>query len=724
MTEQANILIVDDRPDKHVVYRAILGDLQQNLIHVASGDQALKNLLKRDFAVILLDVNMPGLDGLETAALIRRRKRSAHVPIIFITADYGDEERMRQAYALGAVDFIVSPIAPEILRSKVKVFVELFLLAQQARLQAEQQLALAEERAARAAVERANQRSAFMADASAALGRSLVMMAASRELPRLAIPFLADVSALTLRGDDGVEQHTEIAWNEDEPTPSLRTEQVGAVACGWWREAIERVIANGRSESFDVAAMAGEPNPIRPIETLEIPRGTPIGSLAILPLIARGRTLGAFSLGLGPSGRQFHPDDLALATDLADRAAMALDNALLYREVRDHDRRKNEFLAMLAHELRNPLAPITNALHIMDQPGVDADLQGWTRKVIGRQIQLLGRLVDDLLDVSRITQGKIELKIETVDVGDVVAAAIETSRPLIDARQHELTTQVAGTNLRVTADFARLTQILSNLLNNAAKYTEPRGSISLTAAQDNGDIVFRVRDSGMGIPPESRSAIFELFAQAERTLDRSQGGLGIGLTLVKRLVEMQGGSVSAHSEGADCGSEFTVRLPVAASAAQSDTVAGGGERSQRSDLRERRVLVVDDNRDAAESMALLLRMEGHDVQVAYDGQAAIDAVETMHPDAVLLDIGLPGLDGYEVAERVRAMPGGAGILLVSISGYGQDLRRDAATGTPFDHQFVKPIDPAAIAELLAAPHVENPPAENVVPFVPRERIAQ
>ena len=717
--ERANILVVDDRADKHLVFKAILEELDQNLVHVNSGEEALKEVLRRDFAVILLDVNMPGVDGFETAALIRRRKRSAHIPIIFITANYGDEARIAQAYALGAVDFMVSPIVPEILRSKVKVFVELYMLAQLALKQAEEHVALAAERAARAEAERANRRSAFMANASAALGRSLAVMAATRELPRLAIPFLADISAVTLGSDAGIDARTEVAWCDADPAAALHTESVTSIECGWWRAAIQRVIESGRAESFDAAQSTGPDGSPSTREPLEVPRGTPIMSLVILPLIARSRTLGAFSLGLGPSGRTFRPDDVAMATELAGRAAMALDNSLLYRTIRDQDRRKNEFLAMLAHELRNPLAPITNALYIMDQQDAEGEKLGWAKKVIGRQIRLLGRLVDDLLDVSRITQGKIALRIGDVDVAEVVAAAVETARPLIDARAHRFTMTLRETSLRVKGDFARLAQILANLLNNAAKYTEPNGSIWLTVAREGSEVVFCIRDSGMGIPAESLSSIFDLFSQSERTLDRSQGGLGIGLTLVKRLVEMQGGSVSVRSEGHDRGSEFTVRLPAGTPA--ESTVAPAPppvERKEHPATHEGCVLVVDDNRDAAESLAMLLGAEGYAVHIAYDGPMALDVVQAMRPRAVLLDLGLPGIDGFQVAERIRAMPDGARTLLIAISGYGQDEHRRRSRQTGFDHHLVKPVDPVAITELLEAERkadARSPPG-NVVAF--------
>jgi signal transduction histidine kinase/DNA-binding response OmpR family regulator len=715
--ERANILIVDDRPDKHVVFQAILDELDQNLVHVNSGEEALKQVLRRDFAVILLDVNMPGIDGLETAALIRRRKRSGHIPIIFITADYGDEARVAQGYALGAVDFMVSPVVPEVLRSKVRVFVDLYLLA---RRRVEEQAALAAERAARTEAEHANRRSAFMANASAALGRSLAVMAASRELPRLAIPFLADVSAVTLGADAGIDARTEVAWIDSSPEGVLQTHTIATVECPWWRAAIQRVIETGRAESFDAPAAGsggGAANPTKR-EPLELPRGTPITSLIVVPLIARSRTLGAFSLGFGPSGRTFRSDDVAMATDLANRAAMALDNALLYRTIREQDRRKNEFLAMLAHELRNPLTPITNALYIMDQPGIDGEKLVWAKKVISRQVRLLGRLVDDLLDVSRITQGKIALRIEDVDVAEVVAAAVETARPLIDARQHRFTMTLRETSLRVKGDFARLAQVLANLLNNAAKYTEPNGNIWLTVARAGEEIVFSVRDSGMGIPAESLSSIFDLFAQSERTLDRSQGGLGIGLTLVRRLVEMQGGSVCVESDGHDRGSEFTVRMPAGRPAEPAVTVPQVEAPAPHGAPHGGCLLVVDDNRDAAQSMAVLLRTEGYVVHIAYDGPTALEAVQKTQPRAVLLDLGLPGIDGFQVAERIRAMPGGARILLIAISAYGQDELRRKAQQTGFDRQFVKPIDPTAITQLLETERQPDPrpAAGNVVAF--------
>ena len=700
---KANILVVDDRPDKHVVFRAILDELEQNLYTATSGEEALRHVLQRDFAVILLDVNMPGLDGLETAALIRSRTKSAHIPIIFITADYTDEMRISKGYSLGAVDYLSSPVVPEILRSKVKVFVDLYLLAEQAKRRAEEHLALAEERAARSAAERANARFAFLAQASAALARSLEFDPTANELMRLAVPFLADAAALTFAGEEGIEARTELAWNSALTGEPLCRESVPVIECGWWRDAIARVQGSGVSESFpDLSGPYLTNGPAGPQP--EIPRGSPLHSLVIIPLLARGRTIGVISLGTTSAGRTIDADLVAVASDVASRAAIALDNALLYRKIHDQDRRKNEFLAMLSHELRNPLAPITNAVHVLQTNDTDAKRHDWAREVIGRQVKQLSRLVDDLLDVSRITQNKIELKIEAVDVAAVVAVAVETVRPLIDAQEHALSVLLPEQPMRIRGDFARLAQVLANLLNNAAKYTDRKGRIALIAEQEGAEIVFRIRDSGIGIPASALPTIFELFTQVEQTLDRSQGGLGIGLTLVERLVKMQGGSVSASSAGRNLGSEFTVRLP--AMPVDQRVAAGrrAAERYNASSPGEFSVLIVDDNRDATDSMAMLLAMEGYDVRVAYDGPQALDSVRTARPDVILLDIGLPGMDGFQVAERVRADPENSSIVMVAVSGYGQEEHRSRSTQAGCDHHLVKPIEPAVVSELLASLH--------------------
>ncbi|HSN21352.1 MAG TPA: PAS domain S-box protein [Usitatibacter sp.] len=376
--------------------------------------------------------------------------------------------------------------------------------------------------------------------------------------------------------------------------------------------------------------------------------------------------------------------------DMTDRKRM--------ESLEQQGRRLTEFLAMLAHELRNPLAPIRNAITIM---GAHSDLPprvAWSREVIERQTSQLARLVDDLLDVSRITRGKLRMKGEPMDLNVAVHRAIEGSRPLIDGRRQSLEVRLAGRPLPVHGDMTRLTQVIVNLLNNAAKYTPEGGRIELGSTQEGDECVVRVRDNGMGIPAHLLDRVFDLFAQGERTLDRSEGGLGIGLTLSRRIVALHGGSIVARSEGAGRGAEFEVRLPRLEVELESPASPPSGEAPIASARRS--ILVVDDNDDAASSLAMLLRMTGHEVAVAHDGEAALQRVAADRPDIVLLDIGLPGMSGYEVAARIRAMPQRAGTRLYALTGYGQeeDRRRSAEVG--FNGHLVKPVIPSELFALI------------------------
>jgi signal transduction histidine kinase/CheY-like chemotaxis protein len=702
--DRANILIVDDRPDKLLVYRTLLEDLQQNLYTAPSGDAALRQVLERDFALILLDVNMPGLDGLETAALIRSRKKSAHTPIILVTADYGDELRMTRAYSLGAVDYIASPVVPEILRAKVNVFVELYLLAEQAKRQAQERIALVEEKAAREAAERASHRLAFLAEASGTLASSLDLEATLRELARLVVPRFAEVALLTLVSTDGQAERQEMAWSTSDAGHPLLTASLSGLDDPLLEDAVRRVWRSGKPESIE----RDPEGP--PASRIALPRGLSVHALLLVPLLVRGRKLGVLALGVEAPTRHFDADTLAMIAELASRGATALDNALLFRKIQDEDHRKNEFLAMLAHELRNPLAPISNAVHILRVSEGDPAKLVWARELISRQLAQLVRLVDDLLDVSRITRGKIELEIESVDVAQVTAAALETSKPNIDAYGHTLSLQLPSEPLHLEGDFARVAQVLSNLVNNAAKYTPKGGRISLSAAREGDQVVFRIRDSGVGIPPEFLGSIFDAFTQVDRTLARSHGGLGIGLTLVRRLVEMQNGTVAVRSEGRNRGSEFTVRLPATTGVVTriATTAASAHPAPSPAGLR---VLVVDDNHDVADSTASIMRMSGCDVHVAYDGKAAIESVQRLRPDAVLLDIGLPSIDGYLVAEHIRAQPENISTMIVAVSGYGQEQDRLRSKSVGFDYHVVKPIDPTVLAGLIGSLRVSRDAAQ-------------
>jgi signal transduction histidine kinase/DNA-binding response OmpR family regulator len=695
--DKSNILVVDDLPEKILVYQTILEELGQRIITARSGAEALKQILLHDFAVILLDVNMPDIDGFETAALIRKRKKSAHTPIIFVTA-FTDEVRTAQGYAHGAVDYIASPVIPEILRAKVRVFVELFRMTQQVQRQAEERVILAEEKSKRAAAEEATRRSSFLAEIATVLASSLDHETTVCGFPRQVVPYFADLAGLTLVGEPGHPWRSELAWVMP-PAGEIHTLSLNSpqAPVDELRASLERVLATGKSEVREGLAVAYPP----PAGAEPSAAAGLLHSAALLPLRARGRTLGALVLALADPARHFTPADLGYAEDLAGRAAIAIDNARLYREVQEADRRKNEFLSMLAHELRNPLAPISNAVQVLRMRGLDQPELHWARDIIERQVKHMTRLVDDLLDISRITRGKIRLQREPVEIGAVVALAVEASRPAIEARHHHFDLALPHQSLWVDGDAARLAQVLTNLLNNAAKYTEEGGTISLSASQQGAEIVVRIRDTGIGIPADMLGAVFDLFTQVDRALDRSQGGLGIGLTLVRRLVEMHGGSVEAHSGGGGRGSEFVVRLPARASQ-QAPAPARPHTETPQALLPQGRVLVVDDNQDSADSLAQLLRLGGFDVYLAHDGPAALESARTLTPDIVMLDIGLPGMDGYEVARRLRATPAARTTLLVAVTGYGQKEDRDRSHQAGFDHHLVKPVDYGVLQKLLAS----------------------
>jgi PAS domain S-box-containing protein len=368
--------------------------------------------------------------------------------------------------------------------------------------------------------------------------------------------------------------------------------------------------------------------------------------------------------------------------------------------LREADRRKDEFLAILAHELRNPLAPISSAVEILQVRSDSPQTMARAKEVLDRQVHHLVRLVDDLLDVSRIMRGRIDLRNELVDVATIIQRAVETSQTFITTRQHELSISLPDEPLTLTADPIRLVQVVNNLLTNAAKYTEPGGCIWLSAEPSEDTVIIRVRDTGIGIPSEMLSLVFELFTQVDSSPSRSQGGLGIGLTLVKSLVELSGGTVEARSDGLGKGSEFVVRLPMDSRMSNVQTCLTGAATDLR-DAVPRRIMVVDDNTDAAETLALLLRVTGHEVIVAQDGPSALEAAAVNDLDLIFLDIGMPHMDGFEVARRLRQSHRTANVVLVALTGWGleEDRRRTRAAG--FDYHLVKPISADTINQLLA-----------------------
>lgn len=418
------------------------------------------------------------------------------------------------------------------------------------------------------------------------------------------------------------------------------------------------------------------------------------------PLLAGDRLLGTLSFA-SRTKDEFAPDEIDFLRTVSHYVGAAYERLWLIRQLRETDRRKDEFLATLAHELRNPLAPVRNAVQILRLKGPAAPELEWCREVIDRQMAQMTHLIDDLLDVSRITRNKLELRKGRVHLEGVVQGAIETSRPLIETMSHQLVVSLPTQPVLLDADVTRLAQAFSNLLHNAAKYTERGGQIWLRAERQGSDVVVTVQDTGVGIPGDQLPRIFEIFAQVDRSLERSQGGLGIGLTLVKQIVEMHGGSVQARSDGAGKGSEFIVRLPVLIEMAPADsraTAAGYGPELADGRLR---ILVVDDNRDAADSLSIMLKVMGNELRTAYDGEQAVATAAQFRPDVILLDIGLPKLNGYETARAIRQEPWGKQMILIALTGWGQDQDRQLSQDAGFDQHLVKPADPAALTKLLA-----------------------
>ena len=537
----------------------------------------------------------------------------------------------------------------------------------------------------------------FLAQASVALAQIADYEGTLERIANLAVPAFADWFGVHVRGSDGKVRRIAVRHLSPE-----REQEVEALyrayppTEGKPYGAVEVLLTGKPIFGSDFEALL--PKVARDERHLQMLKNLGLKSFLCVPLRSRGNILGALTFATAESGRVYGDVHLRAAEDLASRAAIAIENAQLLEALKEADRRKDEFLAMLSHELRNPLAPVRNAVHILragTPPTPDAQ---WAHDVIDRQVQQMSRLVDDLLDVSRIARGKIELRKERVSIAAAVANAVEASRPQLERGRHELSMVSAPEALYVDADSARLSQIFSNLLNNAAKYTDPGGRIRLQVERDGNEAVVRVADNGMGIPREMLGRVFDMFVQVERAGDHSQGGLGIGLTLVKRLTEIHGGRVEARSPGPGKGSEFVVRLPLPKEPA---AVVGSATGSYLFvNLQGIRTLVVDDNQDAAESLAMLLRASGSEVSVAYDGLEAVGSAVAFKPDIVLLDIGLPKLYGYDVAKRIREARGRE-VLLIAITGWGQEEDRRRAEEAGFDHHLTKPVSFEALLRLIA-----------------------
>ena len=563
VNDRVNILLVDDQPARLLTYQSILSDLGQNLVLAHSGTDALDKLLREEFAVVLLDVSMPEMDGFEAAQLIHAHPRFEKTPIIFVTGIHVSELDRLRGYKAGAVDYVSIPVVPEILRSKVAVLVELYCKRRELR----------------------------------ELNRTLA--SANKRLSE---------ANLTLQAE-------------------------------------------------------------------------------------KNRELESLNATLQRANAELERTNRSLQNEVAERARAE-------QALQEADRNKDEFLAMLAHELRNPLAPIQNALQLMRMK-LSEPQSLWAQQVIQRQLAALTRLVDDLLDVSRITRGKITLTREPVELATLITRAVETIQPLIQERDHQLTLQVPSESLRVNGDPTRLTQALGNVLGNAAKYTDRGGRIELLCSRRGADIEIRVRDNGIGISAELLPRIFDLFTQLDHRSDYSSSGLGIGLALVRRLVEMHGGSITAQSAGAGAGSEFVLRLPLFADAGARPGAEAEQLCSHDEPTVSRRILVADDNADALESLATVLRLRGHEVYSAPNGAIALETAVRHMPEVALLDIGMPLIDGYEVARRIRAQEWGKAVTLVALTGWGQESDRRRSREAGFDTHLVKPLDLEKLTALLA-----------------------
>jgi signal transduction histidine kinase len=441
------------------------------------------------------------------------------------------------------------------------------------------------------------------------------------------------------------------------------------------------------------------------------PGHLPVRSYLAVPVKSRsGEVFGGLFLG-HPESARFDQRDERLVEGVAAQAAIAIDNARLYEasqaqlanreraeaSLRDSDRRKDEFLATLAHELRNPLAPIRQAVNISQNPAATEAQKTWSHEVITRQVQHMSLLLDDLLDISRITRGTLELRRKRTQLANVIDSAVETARPAIDAKRHSLTVHLPQVPVFLDVDPLRLSQVLSNLLTNAAKYTDPDGHVRVVAEMVGGEVLMRVIDDGIGIAPEALPEIFTMFSQVRSVQDRSDGGLGIGLALSRGLIELHGGCIEAHSAGLGQGSEFVVKLPLATHA---HPVPSAPSEPAESPGRRRRVLVADDNIDAGESLAMLLRLDGHEVELASNGAQAVELFDRMKPEVAILDIGMPGLNGYEVAQRIR-QKARTGVTLIAVTGWGQEADKARAAASGFDHHFTKPVEPAVLSALIA-----------------------
>jgi signal transduction histidine kinase/ActR/RegA family two-component response regulator len=571
----------------------------------------------------------------------------------------------------------------------VRALVQLHRLNAELKKRSDERVALVKEQAARSVAEESHRRASFLAEATQVMASSLDVDTILKGAAGLVVPYMADYGAIVLVNEDG----------------SVRAQRSSCVA-GWeqyigsHREAFEAALRQRQCAVIEKGAHEMCDRLTAPPADGDAADDSPLGEIHAFPLMTRGKARGAFLLALGPSARRLAGADLSLADSLAGRAASALDNCLLYEEIQRTDRRKNEFLATLSHELRNPLAPMRAALHMLRSQAVEPERSRSLLETMDRQVAQMTRLVEDLLDISRITRGAIELRRETLNVSSEIRNAIESCQGQLEIGGHQVVVTLPDEPLQVVADRVRLQQILENVILNAAKYTESGGRIEVSAEGQLAEVVIHVRDNGIGIASDKLTHIWDLFVQVDESPDRIRKGLGIGLALVKDLVRRHGGTVEAASEGLGRGSTFTIRLPRAvrhdvAAAAPVEAPAEAPASASK------RVLIVDDNLDAAETLAMMLELLGQQTRQAHEGDGALRAAVEYKPELIFMDIGLPGLSGHEIASRMRRDLGMTDTYIIALSGYGTEEDRRKSLYAGFDSHLVKPLDPTTLPSILA-----------------------
>ncbi len=686
-SELPEILIVDDEPTNLNALEAMLEGTDCKPVRAHSADEALLLLLEHDFAAIVLDIKMPGIGGIELATLIKQRKRSQHIPILFLTAYLIDQPDILRGYGAGAVDFLSKPIDAGILRSKIGVFVELYRKSQTLReLNEVLHREIADRQQAQEALQHANEElEQRVQERTAELTRAHQGVRENEERLRMAME-VARIGAWEWHLASG-----RMTWSTD-------PEALFGFPPGSFGPELRptRMLHPDDRRALDQAVTTALESGVYEVEYRSV---RPDGS--IVWLTERGR---AVADSAGKPERM-----VGITRDVtAEREAEQERERLLReaREARDEAQRasraKDEFLAMLSHELRNPLNVIAGGVAILDRLGPPDNSAAQTRQLIGRQLRHLTHLMDDLLDIARATTGKMVLHRQPIDLGATVEGCLTTLKEAGILTRHLFRHTIES--VWVDADETRIQQIVTNLIGNAVKFTPAGGEVRVSVSGDGLDALLRVADTGPGIAPELLPHIFEPFVQGERTLDRALGGLGLGLSLVRRLTELHGGTVTVSSEGIGRGASFTIRLPQIAPCAKTIPIVSASASAPA----PRRILVVEDNADGREILRRLLKMQGHEVHEAADGETAIERALTLEPDVAIIDIGLPGIDGYGVAAGIRASERGRRRMrLIALTGYGSEEDRRRAAEAGFDAHLLKPIDPKRLVQLLSLEEIAN-----------------